>query len=318
LICLGFGFKSAFEEYIQRAHNPHFTSVSRQTTTRDLEKYFLGRRSDLIESFKFVSSVCLTSDIWSSNAKEDYLSVVVHYVSADWELEKRVIGLRLIDCSHNGVNIAERVDSVVTEYGLNDKVFSVTLDNASSNASAMSKLIPKFIGYLGPDPDPLDKLHGLLHQRCACHIINLIVKSGLKRIKVYHEAFRTAISYLNSSNQRIAEFRNFCLVKGVRPRKFCLDMDVRWNSTYLMLKHLLPYRETFCTSIGASYGLVNGEHLLSEGHWVVAAKILKFLQMLYESTVALSGVYYPTSPLMLHHIIEIVGHLYDQETNPLL
>jgi hypothetical protein len=161
---LGFGFESAFEEYIQRAHNPRFTSESRQTTTRDLEKYFLGRRSDLIELFKSVSSVCLTSDIWSGNAKEDYLSVVVHYVSASWELEKRVIGLRLIDCSHNGVNIAERVDSVVTEFGLNDKVFSITLDNASSNASAMSKLIPKCIGYLGPDPDPLDKLCGLLHQ----------------------------------------------------------------------------------------------------------------------------------------------------------
>jgi hypothetical protein len=166
---LGFGFESAFEEYIQRAHNPRFTSVSRQTTTRDLEKNFLGRRFDLIESFKFVSSICLTSDICSGNAKEDYLSVVVHYVSADWELEKRVVGLRLIDCSHNGVNIVERVDFVVTEFCLNDKVFFVTLDNASSNASAMSKLIPKFIGYLGPDPDPLDKLCGLLHQQCASH-----------------------------------------------------------------------------------------------------------------------------------------------------
>jgi len=45
-----------------------------------------------------VTSVCLTSDIWSGNAKEDYLSVVTHFVSVDWELEKRVIGLRLIDC----------------------------------------------------------------------------------------------------------------------------------------------------------------------------------------------------------------------------
>jgi hypothetical protein len=121
------------------------------------------------------------------------------------------------------------------------RFFSVTLDNASSNASSMSKLIPKFIGYLGPYPNPLNKLRGLLHQRCACHIINFIIKSGLKRIKVYLEAFRTVISYLNSSNQRIAEFHNFCLVKGVRPRKFGLDMDVRWNSTYLMLKHLFPY-----------------------------------------------------------------------------
>ena len=120
---LGFGYEKAFEEYIQRAHNPRFVSVSRQTTTRDLEKYFLDRRYSLIECLKSVNSVCLTSDIWSSNAKEDYLSVVIHFVSADWEIEKRVIGLRLIDVSHSGVNITDRVESVVTEFGLKDKVF---------------------------------------------------------------------------------------------------------------------------------------------------------------------------------------------------
>ena len=76
----------AFEEYIQRAHNPHFVSVSRQTTTRDLEKYFLDRRYSLIECLKSINSICLTSDIWSGNGKEDYLSVVIHFVSADWEL----------------------------------------------------------------------------------------------------------------------------------------------------------------------------------------------------------------------------------------
>jgi hypothetical protein len=29
------------------------------------------------------SAVALTSDIWSGNAKEDYISVVAHYVNAD-------------------------------------------------------------------------------------------------------------------------------------------------------------------------------------------------------------------------------------------
>ena len=35
--------------------------------------------------------------------------------------------------------------------------------------------------------------------------------------------------------------------------------------------------------------------------------------MFYDSTVVLSGVYYPTSPLVLHHILEIACHLHDYE-----
>jgi hypothetical protein len=56
------------------------------------------------------SVVALTSDIWSGNAKEDYISVVAHYVNADWDLQKKVIGLRLIEVKHTGENIAEKLD----------------------------------------------------------------------------------------------------------------------------------------------------------------------------------------------------------------
>jgi hypothetical protein len=38
---------------------------------------------------------------------------------------------------------------VIQEFGLLDKIFSVTLDNASSNAKAMKTLSPLFVGYLG-------------------------------------------------------------------------------------------------------------------------------------------------------------------------
>ena len=62
-----------------------------------------------------ISSAAITSDIWSGKAKEDYLSVVAHFINADWQLEKRVLGLRLIDVSHNAENIAEHVASVLAE-----------------------------------------------------------------------------------------------------------------------------------------------------------------------------------------------------------
>ena len=91
---LGIGETEAQEEYIVCAHNPRFVKVSRQTTIRDHSKLFIERRNILKNSvLSVVSSVALTSDIWSGNAKEDCISVVAHYVSADWELQKKVIGL---------------------------------------------------------------------------------------------------------------------------------------------------------------------------------------------------------------------------------
>ena len=89
---LDIGETDALEEYIVHAHNPRFIKVSRQTTTRDLSKLFTERRNMLKNSvLTGASSVALASDIWSDNAKEDYISVVAHYVSADWELQKRLL-----------------------------------------------------------------------------------------------------------------------------------------------------------------------------------------------------------------------------------
>jgi hypothetical protein len=42
------GETEAWEEYIKTAHNPRYKSVSRQTTTRDLLKYFTDKRDNLI------------------------------------------------------------------------------------------------------------------------------------------------------------------------------------------------------------------------------------------------------------------------------
>jgi hypothetical protein len=142
---LGIGAYDAFVEYIRRAHNHRYASVCRQTTTRDLVKHFNQTQTIMLDCLNTCSSVAITSDIWNGNAKEDYLSVVAHFVNSNLELEKKLIGLRLIDVSHSGSNIVDRVSTVLDEWSLTDKIFSFTLDNAS----AMTFLTPKFSGYVG-------------------------------------------------------------------------------------------------------------------------------------------------------------------------
>jgi hypothetical protein len=116
---------------------------------------------------------------------------------------------------HTDKNIGDRIACVVEEFSLIDKVFSITLDNISSNAKAIDTLTSMFAGYLGSDPspkplDPNQRKYSLVHQCCVCHIINLIVKSSIKRFKPYIEDFRTAINFLNFSNKRIVMFKNYC------------------------------------------------------------------------------------------------------------
>jgi hypothetical protein len=92
-------------------------------------------------------------------------------------------------------------------------------------------------------------------------------------------------------------------------------MDVRWNSTDLMLKHLFPYKDTFSMFIHTNY---MGDTLLTPDHWYIVEHILQFLEQFYLSTVSLSGIYYPTAPLMMHVIIEIADHLNQFENDSLL
>ena len=67
------GETDAFEEYIRTAHNPKYVPVSEQITTRDMVKFFTDRKAKPIEnlSSSTINYVCLTSNIWSGNAKED-------------------------------------------------------------------------------------------------------------------------------------------------------------------------------------------------------------------------------------------------------
>ena len=59
--------------------------------------------------------------------------------------------------------------NILVEYDLRDRVIVVTLDNASTNNIATKIKRPLVSRYH----------EKLFHQRCNCHIVNLIVKDSL-------------------------------------------------------------------------------------------------------------------------------------------
>ncbi|KAK0574519.1 hypothetical protein LWI29_024902 [Acer saccharum] len=288
-----------FQELITFAFCPQFQPVSRTTTRNDLIRLFGSARDDLnAELHSLNVSVALTSDIWNACSKQDYLCVTGHYLNSDWKLTKRILGFRPMDYAHTAENIFNVILSVLETYEITNRILSITLDNVSVNTSSIALFVDRNI--------PQDGGY-FFHQRCACHIINLVVQAGLKKVSDRVDRIRDAISWIGSSNPRFQEFRRHCTLNNLRPRRFQTDMPVRWNSTYLMLENCLPYD----TTISGFYNMKLAElgrpqsEALTPDDWYVAKVFVEFLKIFYDATVTLSGVYYPTSCEAIHRIVEM-------------
>ena len=79
--------------------------------------------------------------------------------------------------------------NILIDYDLGNRINTMTLDNASTNNVAIETLTLLVSGYHDV----------LLHQRRACHIINLIVNSALHIIQKSFQRIRQGILYLNGN-----------------------------------------------------------------------------------------------------------------------
>ena len=118
-----------------------------------------------------------------------------------------------------------------------DGIFTLTVDNASSNGATI-----KFLQTVTKNWKETVLEHEFLHMRFCAHILNLIVGDGLKEIDAVCEAVR----YVKSSLNRNQTFKSFMERLGIESKcLLSLDVPTRWNSTYLMLDTTEKFEKVF-------------------------------------------------------------------------
>ncbi|KAL0000367.1 hypothetical protein SO802_014148 [Lithocarpus litseifolius] len=159
---------------------PEATIITRNTARADLIKMH-GREKEKIKfMLKDASSrISLTSDLWTSIITDGYICITAHFIDRNWVLQKRVLNFCFMPPPRNGVSLYEKMYNLLCEWEIENKVFSVTLDNASSNDVFVDILrtqlsIRKALVCNGE----------FFHFRCYAHILNLIVQDGLKEIDI--------------------------------------------------------------------------------------------------------------------------------------
>ncbi|XP_060182335.1 zinc finger BED domain-containing protein RICESLEEPER 2-like [Lycium barbarum] len=197
-----------------------------------------------------------------------------------------------------------------------DKVFSVTVDNASSNDITVREL-SKQLNMRGTNI--MDGKQ--LHVRCMAHIINLIVHEGLKEIDAFVKRVRQMVRYVRSSSARGSHFKKCYEVQRLDCSKTLeLDVPTRWNSTYLMLDTAQNFEKAFdrFDLFDENFNNYLSTHVLEDGSvvgplqsddWVNVRNAIKFLKRFHEVTVKVSGSHYVTSNVHFEDICDLDVHL---------
>ncbi|KAM3200607.1 zinc finger BED domain-containing protein RICESLEEPER 2-like [Capsicum annuum] len=174
---------------------PHFHIPSHRTLTRDCYQFYNEEKQVLKKGFQRSTSKNLSYD------------------------------------SHKGVAIAVSITNCLLEWGL-DIVFSITVDNASSNDVTVIEISKQLSNW---GTNIIEGQH--LHVRCMTHILNLIVQDGLKKIDKFVKKVRQVVKYVKQSSSRVKKFKECCESQLITCKKsVCLDVPTRWNSTYLILE----------------------------------------------------------------------------------
>ncbi|KAB2619736.1 hypothetical protein D8674_041250 [Pyrus ussuriensis x Pyrus communis] len=90
--------------------------------------------------------ICFTSNLWSLAATDGYLTLTAHFVDKEWKMHKRILNFCHMPPPHTGVALSEKLKALLVEWGIEKKLFSITLDNASANDCSV-KLLNKTIKF---------------------------------------------------------------------------------------------------------------------------------------------------------------------------
>lgn len=219
-------------------------------------------------------------------------------------MNKRILNFCLIK-NHKGETIGRKIEKCLLDWGIS-KVFTITVDNASSNDVAISYLKGRMEDW---NAHPLKGEH--LHVRCCAHILNLVVNDGLKELHASINKIRNAVRFVRASPGRMDRFRTF--IKDCRIQENCtvqLDVPTRWNSTYLMLESALKFQKAF-KRLGerdAEYATMSSGIPKTED-WDNARVFVKFLKKIYDVIKKVSGSLFVTSSQYFHEYCMIFNTL---------
>lgn len=284
--------------FMMKCSNISYEKISRKTLKNDCIAVYEAERKKLKSTLRTVNKICLTTDLWKSqNQKIEYMVLTGHFIDADWVLQKRILSFVHVPPPRRGVDIADAIFKCLKDWGIENKIFSVSVDNAHYNDRCLKELKVLILRHRKLVLDGK-----LFHVRCCAHILNLLVQDGIGKIAKIVEDVRESVKFINQSEARLQTFSQIVQQLKLGGKKLILDCPTRWNSTYQMLSVAMQFKEVFPRFQDREPSYTT---LPDDDDWEKVEKVSKLLEVFNVVTNIISGSEYPTANLYLAEVFRI-------------
>ncbi|XP_053387152.1 E3 SUMO-protein ligase ZBED1-like [Mercenaria mercenaria] len=249
---------------------PVYNVPSRNTIRSRIVKRYDSEKDLLKSSLASVSSVAVTTDTWTSNATESYITVTEHHIDNEWRMRSNVLLTRAMPERHTGANLARKLQDCISEFGLVGKVETCVHDNAR-NMDCAGRICDEWSD-LG----------------CFGHTLQLCIKPALELQSVSKTVAkcRKLVGHFKHSTTLTAEMRKRQVTLGAPEHELQQDVVTRWNSTYYMLQRVSEQRRVLTDiMLDTSITSKNDSALLLKDHeWDIISDLCDVLRILTDVT----------------------------------
>ncbi|XP_039590581.1 E3 SUMO-protein ligase ZBED1-like [Polypterus senegalus] len=241
----------AFKELITTLQ-PHAKVISRSTVRTRICDAAEDIKTTIIAELGKAKFVATTTDCWSAHQKS-YLGVTCHWIEEE-SLERRSAALacKRLRGSYTFDMIASALDDVHFQYKIRDKVVRTTTDSGSNFIKAFHVFGAQNDAEVDEDEADLDTLDvsdhieyhdknvildedsGMEyqlppHQRCACHLLNLVATADTALAECMNDTYLQKAFSLSPAE--VAFLREYCIT--MKPLVKASNILQSESSTYM-------------------------------------------------------------------------------------
>ena len=147
--------------HLMHAIGPRYTPCSRTYLSQNLiPSIFDHVKHCVAELIDLELYISITTDIWSSDCLDTYLSFTAHWIDKDWEYKEGCLHAQPFNERHSGENIASVFMPCLDAWKINEKLHLVLRDSGSNFVAGFREA-------------------EILSCSCFAHTLQLVVKDGV-------------------------------------------------------------------------------------------------------------------------------------------